>query len=127
MADDPPPSRSAFSPKNEQLGALGRVEEPRLPRRGFSDAIAEELPSEVNRRLFVEAMFNPIRREIAFNVVEKNCRDRLAEGELGIGLYQQLFFWVRLAKVDEAAAEFEQRFVPMLDQELLKRKMKEPR
>jgi hypothetical protein len=127
MADDPPPPRFAFSPKNQQLGAPGRVAEPRPPRPDFPDALAEELPSEVNRRLFIEAMSNPVRREIAFNVVEKNCRVRLAEGELGIGLYQQLFFWVRLAKVDEAAAEFEQRFAPMLDQELLKRKMKEPR
>jgi len=53
-----------------------------------------------------------------------DCCDRFGEGEFGIELYQELFFYVRLSKVDEAVTEFEQRFVSMLDQELLKRTMK---
>jgi hypothetical protein len=41
-----------------------------------------------NRALFIEAMADPLRRGIAFDVVERNCRERFAEGEDGIKLYQ---------------------------------------
>jgi hypothetical protein len=33
-------------------------------------------------------MADPLRRGIAFDVVERNCRERFAEGEDGIKLYQ---------------------------------------
>jgi hypothetical protein len=55
------------------------------------------------------------------------CRERLRQGEDGIKLYIQLLGYVRFANVREAIDEFERRFVPMLDQELLKKKMKEAR
>jgi hypothetical protein len=73
-----------------------------------------------NRSLFIDAMADPIRRGIAFNVVERNCRERFAEGEDGIELFLQLLRTVQSVGVDEAVEEFERRFVPMLDQELLK-------
>jgi len=63
-------------------------------------------------------MADPVRRRIAFNVVERNCRDRFAEGEDGIKLYLHLRGHVRSSAVDEAVMEFEHRFEPMLDQEL---------
>ena len=44
-------------------------------------------------------------------VVERNCRERFAEGEDGIKLYLQLLVWVRFANVREAVDEFEHRFV----------------
>ena len=72
-------------------------------------------------------MADPSRRRVAFNVVEKNCRERFAEGEDGIKLYVQLIGYVQLAKVDEAVTEFEQRFVKMLDQEMLKLKIRRAR
>jgi hypothetical protein len=81
------------------------------------------LPREVapdNRSLFIDAMAHPLRRRIAFNVVERNCRDRFAQGEDGIRLYLHLRGYVQSAAVDEAVAEFERRFEPMLDQELWK-------
>ena len=77
--------------------------------------------------LFIGAMADPSRRGIAFNVVERNCRERFAEGEDGIELYLQLLRYVRLGNVSEAVEEFEHRFMPMLDQEYLKERMKEAR
>ena len=47
---------------------------PRLP----------QVPPQDNRTLFIDAMADPSRRRIAFNVVERNCRERFAEGEDGI-------------------------------------------
>jgi hypothetical protein len=73
-----------------------------------------------NEALFVGAMAHPVRRRIAFNVVERNCRERFAEGDDGIRLYFHLLGRVRSAGVDEAVKEFENRFEPMLDQERLK-------
>ena len=59
--------------------------------------------------LFIGAMADPSRRRIAFNVVERNCRERLAEGEDGMELYLQLLRYVRLSNVSEAVEEFEHR------------------
>jgi hypothetical protein len=91
------------------------------PPQGFSPQKARLiLPREVapdNRSLFIEAMTDPLRRRIAFNVVERNCRERFAEGEDGIMLYLRLLSYVQASAVDEAVAEFEHRFEPMLDQE----------
>jgi hypothetical protein len=100
MADDPPPPQD-FPPRMARL----------------------LLPKEVapdNRSLFIDAMADPLRRRIAFNVVERNCRERFAEGEEGIRLYLRLRGYVHSAAVDEAVAEFEHRFGPMLNQELWK-------
>jgi hypothetical protein len=68
-----------------------------------------------NRSLFIDAMDDPMRRRIAFDVVERNCRERFAEGEDGVRLYLQLLGYVQSAKVDKAVEEFERRFEPMLD------------
>src|SRR5262245_39638088 len=81
------------------------------------------LPREVvldNRSLFIDAMADLLRRHVAFNVVERNCRERFADREEGIRLYLHLRGYVQSAVVDEAVAEFEHRFEPMLDQELWK-------
>jgi len=59
-------------------------------------------------------MGDPMRRRIAFDVVERNCRERFAEGEDGVRLYRQLLGYVQSAKVDEAVEEFERQFEPML-------------
>ena len=67
-----------------------------------------------NRALFVEAMADPLRRGIAFDLVERNCRERFAEGEDGIKLYRELLGLVRLGNVSEAVEQFEHRFEPML-------------
>jgi len=67
-----------------------------------------------NRSLFIDAMGDPMRRRIAFDVVERNCRERFAEGEDGVRLYRQLLGYVQSAKVDEAVEEFERQFEPML-------------
>jgi hypothetical protein len=100
MADDPPPPQD-FSPEKARLI---------LPREVAPD----------NRSLFIDAMADPLRRRAAFNVVERNCRERFAEREEGIRLYLHLRGYVQSAAVDEAVAEFEHRFEPMLDQELWK-------
>jgi hypothetical protein len=67
-----------------------------------------------NRSLFIDAMDDPMRRRIAFDVVERNCRERFAECEDGVRLYRQLLGYVKSAKVDEAVEEFERQFEPML-------------
>jgi hypothetical protein len=59
-------------------------------------------------------MGDPMRRRIAFDVVERNCRERFAEGEDGVRLYRQLLGYVQSAKVDQAVEEFERQFEPML-------------
>jgi hypothetical protein len=131
MADDPPPPPQSASSKNEKMGVLmgGHADV------SYSDALETAVPNALeiavpqlkNRSLFIEAMRDPSRRSIAFNVVERNCRERLRQGEDGIKLYIQLLGYVRFANVTEAVDEFERRFVPMLDQALLKKKMKEAR
>src|SRR4029453_10752693 len=68
-----------------------------------------------NRSLFIDARDDPMRRRFAFDVVEKNCRERFAEGEDGVRLYLQLLGYVQSAKVDKAVEEFERRFEPMLN------------
>ena len=95
MADDPPPPQY-FSPQRTRLI---------LPREVAPD----------NRELFIDAMADPLRRRIAFDVVERNCRERFAEGEDGVRLYLQLLGYVQSAKVDKAVEEFERRFEPMLN------------
>ena len=100
MADDPSPPQDS-SPQKARLI---------LPREVAPD----------NRSLFIDAMADPLRRRVAFNVVERNCRERFAELEEGIRLYLHLRGYVQSAAVDEAVAEFEHRFEPMLNQQLWK-------
>ena len=97
MADDPPPPQNFSSQKARLI----------LPREVAPD----------NRSLFIDAMADPLRRHVAFNVVERNCRDQFAEGTDGVQLYLRLLSYVRLTYVAEAVDEFERRFGPMLDQE----------
>jgi hypothetical protein len=106
MADDPPP------PPPRHL-ARHLVEEARNARSPTRPTVPD------NRTLFIGAMSDPLRRRIAFDVVERNCRERFAEGEDGIELFLQLLRLVQSARVDEAVEEFERRFAPLLDQELL--------
>ena len=67
----------------------------------------------------MSAMSDPVRRQIAFNVVERNCRNQFAEGADGVQLYVRLLTYVRLTNAAEAVDEFERRFRPLLDQEAL--------
>jgi hypothetical protein len=60
-----------------------------------AEALEIAVPKLKNRSLFIEAMKDPSRGSIAFNVVETNCRERLRQGEDGINLYLQLFGYVR--------------------------------
>jgi hypothetical protein len=78
-----------------------------------------------NRSLFIRVMPDPAKRRIAFDIVERNCRDRFAQGEEGLNLFLELVAYVQAARVDEAVTEFESRFVPMLDQAVLKKKLNE--
>jgi len=76
MADDPSPPQD-FSPQKARL--------------------REVAPD--NRSLFIDAMADPLRRRVAFNVVERNCRERFAEREEGIRLYLHLRGYVQSAAV----------------------------
>jgi hypothetical protein len=110
VADHPPPPRP---PQDEDAWRLD-------PERDLRQSALRDLAqAQRNRVLFIEAMADPLRRGIAFEVVERNCRERFAEGEDGIELFLQLLRTVQSAGVDEAVEEFERRFAPMLDQELL--------
>ena len=67
-------------------------------------------------------MADPAKRQIAFNVVERNCCARFAEGEEGIKLYFQLLADVQRGRsLIRQSIEFEKRFMPMLDQVLAER------
>ena len=113
MADDTPPPRP---PQDEDAWLDPR---PRAPPNLRQSALRDLAQAQVNRALFIEAMADPLRRGIAFDVVERNCRERFAEGEDGIKLYHQLLGYVRLGYASEAVEEFERRFGPMLDQRAL--------
>jgi hypothetical protein len=91
MANDPPqPPPQNFSSRNETMG-MQRNEpaaDAELPdmRRAALSGLAQ---ARDNRALFIDAMSDPLRRRIAFNVVERNCRERFAEGEDGTKLYRE--------------------------------------
>jgi len=112
--DEPP--RLTGSAKNELIGRLKAASEPSI-----TASASRPTPNaqDENRALFMSAMPDPVRRQIAFNVVEKNCRDQFAEGADGVQLYVRLLTYVRLTNAAEAVDEFERRFRPLLDQEAL--------
>jgi hypothetical protein len=113
---------SAPRKKNEFLPR--RAFTPHLGATALQDRIGSPNPgAQENRQLLVAAMANPSTRRIAFDVVERNCRDRFKDGDAGIELYLDLFAVVEASGVQEAAQEFENRFAPMLDQELLREKL----
>jgi hypothetical protein len=78
-----------------------------------------------NRSLFIKAMPDPVKRRIAFDVVERNCRDRFAQGQEGLSLFLELVEYVQAAGVAVAVTEFENRFAALLDQELLNKTLNE--
>jgi len=110
--DEPPPD----SAKNELIGRLKAASEVPV---AASASKPTPNPQDQNRALFISAMSDPARRHIAFNVVERNCREQFAEGADGVQLYLRLLSYVRLTNVGEAVDEFERRFRPMLDHEAL--------
>jgi hypothetical protein len=125
MADDPPPPsprswRRFFSGRNEQKGVRkdtmpsfnARLEQPR-PMSDLRDRSSD------NEALFVQSMADTARRRIAFNVVERNCREAFAGGKAGMALFLQVRGLVERAQVQEAINEFDRRFEPMLDQRVL--------
>ena len=75
--------------------------------------------SSDNEALFVQSMADTARRRIAFNVVERNCREAFASGKAGMALFLQVRCLVERAQVQEAINEFDKRFEPMLDQRIL--------
>ena len=109
MADNKEPRYSA-SPSDAALGYPG-----------------QRTASQDNRSLFIEAMADATRRSIAFDVVERNCRMRFRVGEEGIRVFFQVLELVRLSKVNEAVEEFEKRFLPLLDQKILRKIVEEAR
>jgi hypothetical protein len=129
MADDP---RHPHSVKNEQKSVLveqhSRTNGPELfDLLPGSTPLSERDQRIENRALFIQCMADPVRRRIAFNVVERNCRDAFGQGEEGLDLFVKLAADVRRAQVDEAVIEFESRFAPMLDQRIAKQKLQQRR
>ena len=105
----PKPAQPAMQELKERLPAL--AEQLATATDAAASRRFRPSPSPANNRaLFIDAMADPAKRHIAFNVVERNCRARLAEGEEGIKLYVQLLTDVQRAQVDEAVNEFERRF-----------------
>jgi hypothetical protein len=107
------------------MDARDETESDRTERPAQTDEIAGRAPARRpppndSRSLFIEAMADPIRRHIAFDVVERNCRMRSRVGEEGVRVCLQLLTSVQSSKVDDAVDEFERRFVSVLDQRLLK-------
>src|SRR5271166_6620310 len=85
---------------------------------------AQQTTLKDNRSLFIKAMADPSRRRIAFDVVERRMRFRV--GEEGIRAFLEILQLVQSSNLDEAVDEFEKRFLPMLDQKLLKRRIEKP-
>jgi hypothetical protein len=127
MADDTTPQH--FFPKNEQKGALIEALHRASSALSVEDVVRQSStiePSQAttttaeHRLLFTRAMADQLKRRIAFNVVERNCRARFGQGEEGVKLYFQLLEYVQMSNVSEAVDEFRRRFAPMVDQELLR-------
>jgi hypothetical protein len=116
MADDSPPSpppQRLFSAKNEQKGVLiddGTVEIYDALRRPDDDTFNFRYRSSDNEMLFIQCMPDAARRRIAFNVVERNCREAFARGKAGVALFLKVRDLVELAEVEEAINEFDKRF-----------------
>jgi len=107
MTDNPPAPQPA---KNEQK------------------SVSSERDQRIaNRALFIQCMADPVKRRIAFDVVDRNCRDAFGQGEEGLDLFVKLAADVRRAHIDEAISEFDSRFKPKLDQVLLKKKLQQRR
>jgi hypothetical protein len=79
-----------------------------------------------NEALFLQCMPDAARRRIAFNIVERNCREAFARGEEGLALFLKVRDLVEGAQVEEAVREFDGRFAPMLDQELINERLRTP-
>jgi hypothetical protein len=105
--------RSAPASERTRDQALSGIERAQPPAR---DQAIE------NRELFIQCMQDSERRRIAFDVVERNCRERFGHKEDGLRLFLELAGYVRRAHVDEALHEFEKRFAPMLHHGLAKPK-----
>jgi len=77
MDELPPLTGSA---KSELISRLKAASEPSV-----AASASKPTPNaqDENRALFMSAMSDPVRRQIAFNVVERNCRDQFAEGAAG--------------------------------------------
>ena len=117
MANDPPPpppqpSEQFFSARNEQKSVLTGPDDI-----GF--LIFERVRASDDEALFIQCMPDTARRRIAFNVVERNCREAFARGKAGVALFLKVRDLVELAQVEEAINEFDKRFEPMLDQRVL--------
>jgi hypothetical protein len=121
---EPPPILG----KSKEIGVLMWAPAPDVLYRLSVEAALRRTPDpHDNRTLFIEAMPDPVRRRVAFDVVERNCRQWLGEGEEGVRLYGQLLNYVRQANVVRAVSEFQQRFLPMLDQQYLRQRGREAR
>jgi hypothetical protein len=103
MDELPPLTGSA---KNELIGRLKAASEPSI---AASASKPTSNAQDENRALFMSAMSDPVRRQIAFNVVERNCKNQFAEGADGVQLYVRLLTYVRLTNATEAVDEFERR------------------
>ena len=117
MANDPPPPprpslEQFFSARNEQKNAF--IEPDDI---GF--LISERVRASDSETLFIQCMPDASRRRIAFNVVERNCREAFARGKAGVALFLKVRDLVKRAEVQEAINEFDKRFEPMLDQRVL--------
>jgi len=127
MADDPPPppppsAQPFVSARNEQKGVLIEADASPPGQQAFApDPMSSDLRyrSSGNELLFMKCMSDAARRRIAFNVVERNCREAFARGKAGMALFLQVRDLVERAQVQEAINEFDKRFEPMLDQGVL--------
>jgi len=79
-----------------------------------------------NEALFIQCMPDHARRKIAFNVIDRNCREAFPRGEEGLALFLRLRDLVESAQVEEAVREFDERFASMLDQELINERLRAP-
>src|SRR5215831_2946182 len=108
MASDPPPPPQRFySARNEQKSVLIEPDD-------IGVLISERVRASGNEILFIQCMPDAARRRIAFNVVERNCREAFGRGKAGLALFMQVRNLVERAQVEEAISEFDKRFAPML-------------
>jgi hypothetical protein len=116
MANDPPPPSP---PPRRRFFFPFRIEQKGPP------AHVQDRASD-NEALFIESMQDAARRRIAFNVVERNCREAFARGKEGLALFMQVRSLVERAQVEEALSEFNKRFAPMLDQQVVNDRLRNP-
>jgi hypothetical protein len=79
--------------------------------------------SKMERGFVTEISAGGQRRQNAFDFLKKEFAETLGNGEAGFRVYEDLLEVVNRASSDEATTQFQKQFVPLLDQNIMRKKV----